>query len=112
MLIKSRLFSIMGLYFIDQRVIIFTSLVFQNARKEKHPGVHLEFVFMEFFNLERVLPDDLAKSRCHEMFIFFPHPKVIIILLSAILFTDSTRTRLTRCFKEREGVKNTLKSNQ
>ena len=123
MLIQSLLFSIMRLHLINQRVVIFTSRVFQNTRKNTHAciGVLLSWSFQTWRECYRMI---CPKNQWRELLqFFFLHSKVVVILAKAIWFTDSSTLtacqepgRLSKknfpCFKEREGVKNTLKSDQ
>ena len=79
---------------------------------------------MEFSNLERVLPNDLSKkpvARAVTIFFssfkrccYFSKSNMIYLLVN---FNCVSRARQVvkknfPCFKEREGVKNTLKSDQ
>ena len=123
MLIQSLLFSIMRLHFINQRVVIFTSRVFQNTRKNTHAciGVLLSWSFQTWRECYRMIcPKNLwgellqfffssFKSCC-----YFSKSNMIYLLVN---FNCVSRARQVvkknfPCFKEREGVKNTLKSDQ
>ena len=95
MLIQSLLFSIMRLHLINQRVVIFTSRVFQNTRKNTHAciGVLLSWSFQTWRECYRMIcPKNLWRELLQ---FFFPHSNVVVILAKAIWFTYSST--LTAC---------------